>query len=303
MTEVVAALIWREDRLLICQRPPEKKRGLLWEFVGGKVEQRESHADALIRECQEELGVTVIPSSLYMEVTHTYPDLTVHLSLYNATIAKGDPRLLEHAALAWITPAEIPQYDFCPADEVILTKLMSDLPRCRWCNLKNPLYVTYHDHEWGRLRTDDRYLFEMLLLESFQPGLSWECVLNKREHFRLAFDSFDPARIAQYDAAKCAALVSDPGIIRNRRKIAAAVKNAAVFLTILADFGSFYAYLSVFTGGRRFAEVGLATSPLSDAISADLRRRGMAFVGSTVIYAYLQAVGIIVSHEDGCFLA
>ncbi len=303
MTEVVAALIYDADRFLICQRPAHKARGLMWEFVGGKVEKGESHAEALIRECREELDVTVTPSSLFMDVIHTYPDITVHLSLYYATVAEGAPTALEHNDLRWITAAEIPLYEFCPADEVILARLMRDLPRCRWCNLKNPLYAAYHDHEWGQLRTDDRYLYEMLLLESFQAGLSWECVLNKREHFRAAFDGFDPARIAKYDEAKCTALASDPGIIRNRRKIAAAVKNAQIFLDIVGEYGSFYGYLCTFTGGRRFAEAGLATSPLSDAISADLRRRGMAFVGSTVVYAYLQAVGIVDSHEDGCFMA
>ena len=121
--EVVAALIWRDGRFMICQRPAHKARGLLWEFVGGKVEPGETHTEALVRECREELDVTVEVGDLFMEVTHTYPDLTVHLSLYNAGIASGEPQLLEHNALRWITPDEIPQYDFCPADEVILARL------------------------------------------------------------------------------------------------------------------------------------------------------------------------------------
>ncbi len=124
--EVVAALIWQGGRFMICQRPAHKARGLLWEFVGGKTEPRETHAEALVRECREELGVTIAVGALFMEVTHAYPDLTVHLSLYHAAIADGVPQLLEHNDLRWITPAEIPQYDFCPADEAILQRLMQE---------------------------------------------------------------------------------------------------------------------------------------------------------------------------------
>lgn len=123
MTEVVAALIWEGDRFMICQRPAHKARGLLWEFVGGKVEPGESKAAALVRECREELDVEVSVGEEFMEVVHEYPDLTVHLTLFHAAIASGTPRLLEHNAIAWITAAEIPQYEFCPADEVILERL------------------------------------------------------------------------------------------------------------------------------------------------------------------------------------
>ncbi len=122
-TEVVAALIWQGDKFLICRRPLHKARGGLWEFVGGKREPGECGRDALIRECREELDVTVEPGAVFMDVTHTYPDLTVHLTLYHAAIRRGVPRLLEHEAMAWITPAEIDEYDFCPADEVILNAL------------------------------------------------------------------------------------------------------------------------------------------------------------------------------------
>lgn len=122
--EVVAALIWRGSSFLICQRPAHKARGLLWEFVGGKIESGESGEEALIRECREELGITVAPANVFTEVTHEYPDLTVHLTLYNTTIANGEPKLLEHNALAWITPCEIPHYDFCPADEMILQEII-----------------------------------------------------------------------------------------------------------------------------------------------------------------------------------
>ena len=126
MVEIVAALIWDNDRFLACQRPAHKARGLLWEFVGGKVEPGESREDALIRECQEELGVTVKPLDIFMEVIHSYPDLTVHLILYNAVIISGNIQLFEHNAAKWLTPAEIPQYAFCPADREILERIMSN---------------------------------------------------------------------------------------------------------------------------------------------------------------------------------
>ena len=126
MVEVVAALIWDKGRFMICQRPAHKARGLLWEFVGGKVEPGETKAQALVRECREELDVTVTVRDVYMDLTHVYPDITVHLTLFNAAIASGTPRLLEHADLKWITPAEIPQYDFCPADEEILRRLIAE---------------------------------------------------------------------------------------------------------------------------------------------------------------------------------
>lgn len=123
MTEVVAALIWDHDRFMICQRPAYKARGLLWEFVGGKVEPEEAKPQALIRECREELDITVAPAELFMELTHAYPDLTIHLSLYHCTIAAGTPKLLEHNDLRWILPSEIPQYEFCPADAEILKRI------------------------------------------------------------------------------------------------------------------------------------------------------------------------------------
>lgn len=125
MTEVVAALIWDGDKFMICQRPAHKARGLLWEFVGGKVEPGETPQQALIRECQEELNVTVSVGEVFMEVVHTYPDLTVRLTLFHATIAEGSPELLEHNDLQWITPAQIPEFDFCPADEEILARIVA----------------------------------------------------------------------------------------------------------------------------------------------------------------------------------
>lgn len=126
MTQVVAALIWEGDKFLACQRPAHKARGLLWEFVGGKVEPGESRERALIRECREELDIEVTPGEVFLEVDHVYPDLTIHLTLFHAVIARGEPRLLEHNALRWITVGEIPELEFCPADKVILEKLLQD---------------------------------------------------------------------------------------------------------------------------------------------------------------------------------
>ena len=175
--------------------------------------------------------------------------------------------------------------------------------RCRWANPGNPRYVRYHDEEWGVPVHDDRRLFEMLVLEGFQAGLSWECILNKHDAFVRAFDGFDVEAVSSYDEAKIAALREDADIVRNRAKIAAAVTNAQVFRAIQAEWGSFDAYLWHWTSGEVVRETGLASSPLSDAISRDLKRRGMKFVGTVIVYAYLQAVGVIDSHEPSCFLA
>ena len=148
---------------------------------------------------------------------------------------------------------------------------------------------------------DDRKLFEMLILECFQAGLSWECVLNKRDAFREAFDNFDSEKVSAYTEDKLEALRSNPGIIRNRLKIQAAVTNARVFHEIQKEYGSFSDYLWHWTDGRVIRETGKTSSELSDVISKDLKKRGMKFVGTTVVYAYLQAIGVIWSHEDECF--
>lgn len=176
------------------------------------------------------------------------------------------------------------------------------ITRCAWCNEKNEAYVRYHDEEWGRPLYDDQKLYELFILECFQAGLSWECVLNKRENFRAAFDHFDIERITAYDDAKIAALLEDPGIIRNRRKIRAAVSNSLVFRTIVKEYGSFSNYIWSFTNGKVIFEAFTlrTTSPLSDKISQDLRRRGMSFVGSTIIYSFLQAMGVINGHTKNC---
>ena len=174
--------------------------------------------------------------------------------------------------------------------------------RCKWCNLKNPKYVTYHDLEWGRLNLDDKYLFEMLILESFQAGLSWECILNKRENFQKAYDHFDIDKVCAYDETKIKELEQDSGIVRNKRKIKASVQNAKVFRQLQIEFGSFARYLKKLTNDVILYEFDKTTNDLSDKISSDLKKRGMSFVGSTIIYSFLQAIGIINSHEPGCDL-
>lgn len=173
--------------------------------------------------------------------------------------------------------------------------------RCKWCNLNNKLYVDYHDNEWGVASHDERYLFELLLLESFQAGLSWECILNKRENFRACFDNFDYKVISEYDEKKIEELMNNSGIIRNRRKIEAAINNASIFMDIEKEFGSFDKYIWGYTNNKQIIGDGTnTTSDLSDKISHDLEKRGMKFVGSTIIYSYLQAIGIINDHENTC---
>lgn len=174
--------------------------------------------------------------------------------------------------------------------------------RCAWVNLKNPRYVQYHDTEWGVPQHSDRVLFELLILEGFQAGLSWECVLNKRESFRAAYDGFDVEKVSGYGEEKIRALLSDPGIIRNRLKVSASITNAKAFMQIQSEYGSFDAYIWGFTNGEVIYESYdiRTTSPLSDLISKDLKRRGMKFVGSTVIYSYLQAMGVLNGHGSEC---
>lgn len=181
------------------------------------------------------------------------------------------------------------------------------LPRCPWVDLTKPDYVAYHDEEWGMPVHDDRLQFEFLILEGAQAGLSWYTVLRKRERYRDVFDGFDPEKIARYDDAKIAALLADPGIIRNRAKISAAVNNAQRFLEVREEFGSFAAYLWRFVEGRplmhelhTLAEYQ-TTSTESDALSRDLKRRGFTFVGSTIVYAHMQATGMVNDHTMDCF--
>jgi len=181
------------------------------------------------------------------------------------------------------------------------------MERCGWVKPDNERYVVYHDKEWGVPVHDDHHLFEMLILEGAQAGLSWETILNKRESYRLAFDHFDPKAVSQYDEHKIEQLLQNSGIVRNRLKIKATIKNAKVFLNIQEEFGSFDAYLWGYVDGiqivntfKSLAELPAKTE-LSDRISKDLKKRGMSFIGSTIIYAYLQAIGIVNDHTMNCY--
>lgn len=180
-------------------------------------------------------------------------------------------------------------------------------PRCSWAPLSDPLYLEYHDMEWGAPLHDDRKLFELLILEGQQAGLSWKTILNKRENFREAFDGFDPEKIAVYGETKIASLLSDAGIIRNRLKIHAAIENAKAFLKIREEFGTFDAYMWKFVDGKplvnSWKELNQipAKTELSDRMSKELLKRGFKFVGSTICYSFLQATGMINDHLVSCF--
>lgn len=185
----------------------------------------------------------------------------------------------------------------------LLMKKNPEARRCHWA--KTELSIVYHDLEWGVPVHDDRKLFEFLILEGAQAGLSWETILRKRENYRAAFDNFDPRKVAKYDQRKIKKLLIDAGIVRNRLKINSAIQNAKAFLEIQKEFGSFDAYVWQFVKGRplkrtRGAAV-LARTPESDALSRELLRRGLKFVGSTICYAFMQAVGMVNDHDSGCF--
>ena len=184
-------------------------------------------------------------------------------------------------------------------------KKKTDLVRCGWASGER--MICYHDEEWGVPLHEDRALFEFLILEGAQAGLSWSTILNKRENYRRAFDRFDPKRIARYDRKKITSLLKDPGIVRNRLKVNAAVENAKAFLQVQEEFGSFDRYIWQFVGGkprvngpRTLMQVP-ARTPESDAMSKDLKRRGFKFVGSTICYAFMQAVGMVNDHVVDCF--
>ena len=188
------------------------------------------------------------------------------------------------------------------------TGLTTGKNRCGWVPAGDEEYTRYHDEEWGRPVHDDRHLFEMLTLEGAQAGLSWATILRKRAAYRKAFAKFAPTKVARFDAHRRAALLQDPGIVRNRLKVDSTVTNAQAFLAIQQEFGSFSRYLWNWVGGRpvinawRKRSQVPAHSELSDRISRDLKKRGFRFVGSTIIYAYLQAVGVVNDHTAGCHL-
>lgn len=177
-----------------------------------------------------------------------------------------------------------------------------DRKRCGWVPLDDPIYIAYHDQEWGRPVSERKKLFGMLILEGFQAGLSWRTILHKRAAFVAAFENFEPDIVASFGEKKIEALLKDPGIVRNEAKIRAAVVNAKAFLSIEREFGSFGAYLAAFAP-EPIVERGKTVSPLAARISSDLRKRGMKFVGPTIVYSYLQAIGIVFSHDEECFLS
>lgn len=176
-----------------------------------------------------------------------------------------------------------------------------NIKRCTWCNNRNEVYIKYHDNEWGVPSYDDGYLFEMLLLESFQAGLSWECILNKREYFREAFDNFNYKKISKYDEKKINELINNPKIIRNKLKINASVNNAKIFIELQKEYKTFSNYIWSFTNNKIIYNEWKTSNNLSDTISKDLQQRGMKFVGTTIVYSYLQAIGIINDHEKECY--
>ncbi|MBO6122735.1 MAG: DNA-3-methyladenine glycosylase I [Methanobrevibacter sp.] len=172
--------------------------------------------------------------------------------------------------------------------------------RCEWAG-SDEIYIKYHDEEWGMPTHDDKELFEMLVLESFQAGLSWITILKKRENFRKAFDDFDVVKVANYDDDKVEELRSNEGIIRHKGKITSAINNAQVFIEIQKEFGSFDEYIWGFTDGNIIKAEFLTESELSKSISKDLKKRGMKFVGPTIIYSYLESIGVIDNHQEYCF--
>ena len=178
------------------------------------------------------------------------------------------------------------------------------LTRCNWANSANPRYVEYHDHEWGVPCHDERVLFEMLNLEGAQAGLSWETILNKRETYRKAFDNWDPKKIAAYGPQKVAELLADPGIVRNKLKVAAAITNAQAYLRLVAEGSSLDQLLWSYVDGKPIVNRSgerIVKTDISDRLSKDLSKRGFKFVGSTIIYAYMQAIGMVDDHDVKCF--
>lgn len=224
------------------------------------------------------------------------PELDPLVTDYHA--ASGD-RAFEGPGISHPAAASVSERDR-------MSRRMTESIRCGWCG-NDPLYVAYHDDEWGVPVFDDRTLFEFLVLEGAQAGLSWSTILRKREGYRRAFDDFDAHKVAHYDGIKIAALLSDPGIVRNQLKIGAAVTNAQAFLRVQAEWGSFSDYIWSFVDGhpiqnawRDLSEMP-AKTPLAETISKDLKKRGFRFVGPTIVYAHMQATGMVNDHLVTCF--
>lgn len=215
---------------------------------------------------------------------------------------------LTRSARATLPPVASSAKRFVASKRAASPRPSLERARCGWVPAGDEEYIRYHDEEWGRPVRDDRHLFEMLTLEGAQAGLSWSTILRKRAAYRTAFASFEPARVARFDARRRAALLQDAGIVRNRLKIESTVSNARAFLAVQKEFGSFSRYLWDWVGGQPVINGWQtrgqvpASNELSDRISRDLKKRGFRFVGSTIIYAYLQAVGVVNDHTSGCYL-
>ena len=239
------------------------------------------------------------------EIAISYSDIAKKLNTHPRAIAKA----ISHNPIPIIIPChrviskdkKLTGYSGGIDKKEKLLKLENYKNRCSWCNLNNPLYIKYHDEEWGVPTHDDKKLFELLILESFQAGLSWECILNKRENFRKAFDNFDIDKIIKYDENKIKKLKDNKGIIRNELKIKATIKNAKIFKEIQKEYGTFDKYIWHFTDYKVIHEKHRTSSKLSDKISNNLNKKGMSFVGTTIIYAYLEAIGLLNTHEKSCF--
>jgi len=194
--------------------------------------------------------------------------------------------------------------DSSSVDNTVISYYNTEMKRCFWVDEKSPIYIKYHDEEWAVPKYDDRDLFELLILEGFQAGLSWLTVLKKREAFRTAFDNFEVKKVAKYDDNKIEELLQNPGIIRSRSKISAAINNAKIFTKIQKEFGSFSDYIWSFTDNKIIKNTMgnvIVSSPLSDIISQDLKKRGMKYTGTIIIYSYLQAIGVINDHDKNCY--
>jgi DNA-3-methyladenine glycosylase I len=224
--------------------------------------------------------------------------------LFNYLLTQTDDHLIVHAspnAYGFYHALGFEDRDEEVTIDGLTTKEMMYLRRCSYVPVNDSIYIAYHDHEWGVPSHDEHYLYEMLILECFQAGLSWRTILAKRENFRKAYDNFDPLKVATYDEKKIATLMQDQGIIRHKLKIVGSIVNTQIFLAIEKEWGSFDQYIWSFTDGQVIYEYDQTRSPLSDQVSKDLKKRGMKFVGSVTIYSYLQAIGVINSHEPGCF--
>ncbi|GEM_PF-360737 len=297
------------NEFLIQKRVPEKDGK--WATTGGHPISGQTSKQGIITEIKEELGINVEENNIVLIKTIKTEDdfVDIYYLKENVNMNKIKIQKEEVEEVKWSSETKIKElieYGEFSKSHTEFFKICLDYlenkKRCRWCNLKNELYVKYHDEEWCKPNFSDEYLYEMLILESFQAGLSWECVLNKRESFRKAFDKFDINKVCNYDDKKIQELIQNKDIIRNKLKINATINNSKIFKEIQKEYGSFYNYLKFFTNDIIIYETDKTTNELSNVISKDLQKRGMKFVGSTIIYSYLQAIGIIYSHEKGCFL-